>query len=196
MFTGIIEGIGIVVSAEPGALTVELPENLGALALGESVAIDGVDLTVTTLEGRVFSANVMPETYRRSTLGNFEPGRRVNMERAVLPTTRLSGHLVRGVVEGTAAVLDVAPEADALIYHLSTETELLEHVTLKGPVALDGTSLTVIDLSSDGFVVSVVAYSQSHTTITERHAGDLVNVETDLLRRYVDAAVARRLEDR
>jgi riboflavin synthase len=196
MFTGLIEGIGIVVSAEPGALTVELPENLGDLARGESVAIDGVDLTITTLEGRVFSANVMPETYRRSTLGNFEPGRRVNIERAVLPTTRLSGHLVRGVVEGTATVLDVAPEADALIYHLSTETELLEHVTLKGPVALDGASLTVIDLSSDGFAVSVVAYSQSHTTITERHAGDLVNVETDLVARYVGAAVARRLEDR
>ena len=196
MFTGIIEGIGIVVSAEPGALTVELPENLGEFALGESVAIDGVDLTVTSLQGRVFSANVMPETYRRSALGNFEPGRRVNMERAVLPTTRLSGHLVRGVVEGTATVLDAAPEGDALIYYLSTETELLEHVALKGPVAVDGASLTVIDLSSEGFAVSVVAYSRSHTTITERHTGDPVNVETDLLARYVDAAVARRLEDR
>lgn len=194
MFTGIIQGIGIVVSAAPGVLTVKLLENLDDLALGESVAIDGVDLTVTTLEGRVLSANVMPETYRRSTLGNFEPGHRVNMERAVLPTTRLSGHLVQGVVEGTATVLGAAPEGDALIYHLFTDTELLKHVTLKGPVALDGASLTVIDLSSDGFAVSVVAYSQSHTTITERHAGDLVNVETDLVARYVDAAVARRLE--
>ena len=138
MFTGIIEEIGIVLAVGPGEITVGAEAVMSDLALGQSIAIDGVDLTVATLTERSFHANVMAETYRRSTLGMPKPGRRVNLERAVLPTTRLSGHIVRGVVEGTAQVEDVSSEADTLILRFSTPPELLDRMVVKGPVAVDG----------------------------------------------------------
>lgn len=193
MFTGIIEAIGTVVTAASGGLTIEAAGIMSGLVLGESVAVDGVDLTVSTVVADSFSANVMPETYRRSTLANLPPGRRVNLERSVLATTRLSGHIVRGVVEGTARVEHVAAEDDALVYRFSAGHDLVDHMVLKGPVAVDGASFTIVDLTRNSFSVSVVSYSQTHTTITDRTVGDLVNVETDILGRYVEAAVKRHL---
>ena len=195
MFTGIIEEMGIVLAVGPGEITVGAEAVMSDLALGQSIAIDGVDLTVAALTERSFHANVMAETYRRSTLGPLKPGRRVNLERAVFPTTRLSGHIVRGVVEGTAQVEDVSSEADALILRLSTTSELLDRMVVKGPVAVDGASFTVIARDETSFSVSIVSYSQDHTTITDRRDGDLVNVETDILARYVDAAVVRLTRD-
>jgi riboflavin synthase len=192
MFTGIIEEMGIVLAVGPGEITVGAEAVMSDLVLGQSIAIDGVDLTVAALTERSFHANVMAETYRRSTLGTQKPGRRVNLERAVLPTTRLSGHIVRGVVEGTAQVEDVSSEADALVLRFSTTPELLRRLVVKGPVAVDGASFTVIARDETSFSVSIVLYSQDHTTITDRRDGDLVNVETDILSRYVDAAVARQ----
>ncbi len=173
MFTGIIEEVGTVLAVGPGEITI------------------GVDLTVAALTERSFHANVMAETYRRSTLGMLSPGRRVNLERAVFPTTRLSGHIVRGVVEGTAQVNDVSSEADAVILRFSTTPELVDRIVVKGPVALDGASFTVIACDETSFSVSIVSYAQDHTTITDRRVGDLLNIETDTLARYVDAAVAR-----
>lgn len=193
MFTGIIEEIGIVESSAPGDLTITAETIVSDLGLGQSVAIDGVDLTVATMTSRTFSANIMAETYRRSTLGRLGAGSRVNLERAVLPTTRLSGHVVRGVVEGTATVTDVSADGDAVVYRFSTTRELTDGIMLKGPVAVDGASFTVIDRDRTSFAVSVVAYSAAHTTITERRVGDAVNVETDILARYVDSAVVRLL---
>jgi riboflavin synthase len=192
LFTGIIEEIGIVLAVGPGEITVGAEAIMSDLALGQSIAIDGVDLTVAALTERSFHADVMAETYRRSTLGMLNPWRRVNLERAVLPTTRLSGHIVRGVVEGTAQVEDVTSEAHALILRFSTTLQLLDLMVVKGPVAVDGASFTVIASDETSFSVSIVSYSQDHTTITDRRVGDLVNVETDILARYVDAAVAHR----
>jgi riboflavin synthase len=191
MFTGIIEEIGIVQDVGPGEITVGAEAVVSDLALGQSIAIDGIDLTVAALTERSFHANVMAETYRRSTLAMLKPGRRVNLERAVLPTTRLSGHIVRGVVEGTAQVEDASLEADALVLRFSTAPELLDSMVVKGPVAVDGASFTVIARDAKSFTVSIVSYSQDHTTIIDRQVGHLVNVETDILARYVDAAVAR-----
>ena len=198
MFTGIIEEVGTVLAVGPGDITVGAEAVMSDLSLGQSIAIDGVDLTVAAVAERVFHANVMAETYRRSTLGMLRPGRKVNLERAVLPTTRLSGHIVRGVVEGTAQVEDISSEANALILRLSTTPELLDRMVVKGPVAVDGASFTVIARDETSFSVSIVSYSQDHTTITDRRVGDLANVESDILARYVDAAVARltRGEDR
>jgi riboflavin synthase len=198
MFTGIIEEIGTVLAMAPGEITVGAETVMSDLAPGQSIAIDGVDLTVAVLNERAFDSNVMAETYRRSTLGMLSPGRKVNLERALLPTTRLSGHIVRGVVEGTAQVAEVSSEADALILRFSTTPQLLDHMLVKGPVAVDGASFTVIALDTASFSVSIVSYSQDHTTITDRRVGDLVNVESDILARYVDAAVARLVpgEDR
>jgi riboflavin synthase len=191
MFTGIIEEVGIVLAAGSGELTIGAATVMSDLALGQSVTIDGVDLTVAALTERAFHANVMAETYRRSTIGMLSPGKRVNLERAVLPTTRLSGHIVRGVVEGTAQVEGVSSEAEALILRFSTTPELLDHIAVKCPVAVDGASFTVIARDETSFSVSIVRYSQDHTTITDRCVGDLVNVETDIMARYVDAAIER-----
>jgi riboflavin synthase len=196
MFTGIIEEIGIVLAVGPGEITVGAEAVMSDLALGQSIAIDGVDLTVAALTDCSFHANVMAETYRRSTLGMLEPGRRVNLERAVLATTRLSGHIVRGVVEGTAKVEEASSEADALVLRFSTAPEFLDSMVVKGPVAVDGASFTIIARDATSFSVSIVSYSQDHTTITDRRDGDLVNVETDILARYVDAAVAHRTRGR
>ena len=191
MFTGIIEEIGVVERAGPGQITIAAGLIMPDLGLGQSVAVNGVDLTVSALTPGTFSANVMAETYRRSTLAGFPVGKRVNLERSVLPTTRLSGHIVRGVVEGTAEVLEISSDGDALIYRFSAARELLDAIVVKGPVAIDGVSLTVVDLDPTSFSVSIVAYSASHTTISERHRGDRVNIETDILARYVEAAVNR-----
>ena len=191
VFTGIIEEIGTVERTGAGEITVAAQTIMSGLGLGQSVAINGVDLTVAALTDRSFSANIMAETYRLSTLGGLRSGSRVNLERSVLPSTRLSGHLVRGVVEGTARVIDIFADGDALIYRFSTPQELLNAIVTRGPVAVDGTSFTVIDRDRTDFAVSVVAYTASHTTITATRAGDAVNIETDILARYVEAAVAR-----
>src|SRR5262249_26779670 len=124
--------------------------------LGDSVAINGVDLTVAGLDGDCFFANVMPETYRRSNLGRLRAGDRVNLERSMRPTDRLSGHIVRGVVEGVATIESFTPEADAIIVRFRPPAELLRYMVVKGPVCIDGASLTVIDKTADAFAVSLV----------------------------------------
>jgi len=140
MFTGIIEEVGEVIQAGSGLLRIRAPLVLSDAKLGDSIAINGVDLTVAEMDGDSFSANVMPETYRRSNLGQLKAGDRVNLERSVRPTDRLSGHIVRGVVEGMATVESFTPESDAVIARFRTPVELLRYMVVKGPVAIDGAS--------------------------------------------------------
>ena len=192
MFTGIIEEVGEVVEAGGGALRIRAPKVLTDARLGDSIAINGVDLTVAELDGDTFFANVMAETYRRSNLGALKPGDRVNLERSVRPTDRLSGHIVRGVVEGIAAIDSFTPEGEAIIARFRTPAELLRYMVVKGPVCIDGASLTIIDKTADSFAVSVVQYTQGHTNLLDKRPGDSVNIETDIIARYVEAAVARR----
>lgn len=122
-----------------------------------------------------FNTNVMAETYRRSTLKGLVPGRRVNLERALLPTTCLSGHLVRGVVEGTARIEERCREGDDLFHRFVVAPELLHAIVVKAPVAVDGASFTVVDRDAVSFTVPIVVYSQTHTTIAERDVGELAN---------------------
>jgi riboflavin synthase len=186
MFTGIIEEIGQVVEADSGVLRIRARQVLKDAKLGDSIAINGVDLTVAELEGDWFKSNVMPETYRRSNLGLLKPGDGVNLERSVRPTDRLSGHIVRGVVEGTATIQSMEPEGDAMIVRFRTPPELLRYMVVKGPVAIDGTSLTIIDKTADTFTVSLVQYTLEHTNILRKGVGDSVNIETDIIARYVE----------
>lgn len=186
MFTGIIEEVGEVVEATTGVLRIQARQILGDAQLGDSIAINGVDLTVAEMDGSSFKANVMPETYRRSNLGGLQRGDTVNLERSVRPTDRLSGHIVRGVVEGTATVQSVEPEADAIIVRFRTPAELLRFMVIKGPVAIDGASLTIIDKTADSFAVSLVQYTQEHTNLLRKRPGDSVNIETDIIARYVE----------
>ncbi|MGD0947961.1 MAG: riboflavin synthase [Candidatus Binatia bacterium] len=186
MFTGIIEEVGEVVEAGSGVLRIRARQVIEDAKLGDSIAINGVDLTVAEREGDWFKANVMPETYRRSNLGILKPGDGVNLERSVRPTDRLSGHIVRGVVEGTATIQSMEPEGDAMIVRFRTPPELLRYMVVKGPVAIDGASLTIIDKTDDTFAVSLVQYTLEHTNVLRKRIGGSVNIETDIIARYVE----------
>ena len=192
MFTGIVEEVGTVQEAGDGVLRIAARVVLEDAALGDSIAINGVDLTVAQRDATSFLANVMPETYRRSGLGRLRAGDRVNLERSVRLADRLSGHIVRGVVEGTGAVVAFRPEADAVIATYAAAADLLQHMVVKGPICIDGASLTIIAKDATTFAVSLVQYTQEHTNLLDRKPGDLVNLETDILARYVDELLTAR----
>ena len=192
MFTGIIEEVGTIREAAAGMLRIAAARVLEDAALGDSIAVNGVDLTVAQLEGSAFVANVMPETYRRSNLVELRVGSRVNLERALRPTDRLSGHIVRGVVEGTGVLRTRQPEGEAIIATYEAPPDLLRYMIVKGPVCIDGASLTIVAKSATTFSVSLVQYTQEHTNLTQRGPGEQVNLETDIIARYVGQLLAER----
>ncbi len=192
MFTGIVEEVGRVVEAREGLIRIRADRILEDTRLGDSISINGVDLTVMEIQDGVMSFNAMPETYRRSNLGQLVEGSTVNLERSVRPTDRLSGHIVRGVVEGTGTLESTKSEADALILTYRAPKDLLQYVVVKGPVCIDGASLTVIEKTDETFSVSLVQYTQEHTNHVSRKPGDVVNLETDILARYVGAILEAR----
>ncbi|MCL4230586.1 MAG: riboflavin synthase [Dehalococcoidia bacterium] len=190
MFTGIIEEVGEVVEAGEGTLRIRAPLVLADSRLGDSIAINGVDLTVASIDGDTFFANLMPETYRRSNLGDLRPGDLVNLERSVRPADRLSGHIVRGVVEGVGTLHSLVPEGDAIIARFLAPPALLRYMVVKGPVSIDGISLTIIAKDAESFSVSLVQYTQEHTNLVNRRPGDRINLETDIIARYVEQFVS------
>lgn len=194
MFTGIIEEVGEIAESADGLLRIAAPMILEDAQLGDSIAINGVDLTVAHIESGQFLANLMPETYRRSNLGDLRVGDRVNLERSVRPMDRLSGHIVRGVVEGRGSFRARRPEADAIVAAYDAPQDLLRHMIVKGPICIDGVSLTIIDKDETGFAVSLVQYTQEHTNLLDRQPGDAVNLETDILARYVDELLEMKLD--
>jgi len=192
LFTGIIEEVGRVEEAGEGFLWIRAPYVLGDAHLGDSIAINGVDLTVAEIQDGRFFANLMPETYRRSNLGELAAGDLVNLERSVRPQDRLSGHIVRGVVEGVGSLHSLTPESDAIIARFLAPPELLRYMVVKGPVCIDGASLTIIAKDAESFSVSLVQYTQEHTNIVARKPGDHINLETDIIARYVEQFVTGR----
>lgn len=193
MFTGIIEELGTVREATEGKLIIDARKVLRGASLGDSIAVNGVDLTCADLDEEGFHANVMPETYRRTNLGDLKPGDLVNLERALTLADRLGGHLVRGVVEATGTLESLTPEGDAVIARYRAPAEILRYVVVKGPITVDGVSLTVIDRTAEGFAVSLVEYTQQHTNLTRRRSGDRVNLESDIIARYVAQLLEERL---
>lgn len=191
MFTGIVEEVGRVRSSERGTLVVEYSA-LDYVAPGDSIAVNGCDLTVTELSGGTMTFNCMPETYRRTNLGELKAGDPVNLERSVTPTTRLSGHIVRGVIEATGSVHSFTPEEDAILARFEAPEDILRHTIVKGPVTIDGVSLTVVAKDAATFTVSLVQYTQQHTNIMSKKPGDSVNLESDIIARYVDQLLAER----
>lgn len=192
MFTGIVEEVGTVVEAGEGTLRIRAPFILTDSKLGDSIAINGVDLTVAEMDGETFFANLMPETYRRSNLGDLKVGDVVNLERSCRPTDRLSGHIVRGVVEGTGTLHSMTPEGEAIIARFLTPKELLRYMVVKGPVCIDGISLTIVAKDEESFSVSLVQYTQEHTNLVARKPGDRINLESDIIARYVENLLAGR----
>jgi riboflavin synthase len=192
VFTGIVEEVGTVVEAGPGTLRIRAPLILSDAKLGDSIAINGVDLTVAEINGQTFFANLMPETYRRSNLGELRTGDLVNLERSVRPSDRLSGHIVRGVVEATCTLASMTPEGEAVIARFEAPPEYLRYMVVKGPVCVDGISLTIIAKDDVSFSVSLVQYTQDHTNLKRRNPGDSINLETDILARYVEQLLEER----
>lgn len=195
MFTGIVEEVGEVTAVSGATLRVRATHVLEGTKLGDSIAIDGVDLTVATIDGDELQFEVMPETFRQSTLGRAAPGIYVNLERSLRPQDRISGHIVRGVVEGTGVLAARVDDGDAIILTFSSSSTLIDRMVERGPVCVDGVSLTVIQKTDDTFSVSVVGFTQENTTLLQRAVGDAVNIETDILMRYVVQAAAARLRE-
>jgi len=192
MFTGIIEEVGTVLEADEGRLRIGCDVVLEDTKPGDSIAVNGVDLTVVRMDGESLSFDCMPETYRRSNLGGLQPGDSVNLERSLTPTTRISGHIVRGVVEATGALMSMTPEGEAMLARYSAPADILRHTVVKGPITIDGVSLTVIAKDAESFTVSLVQYTQEHTNLMRREQGASVNLESDIIARYVDQLLAER----
>ncbi len=192
MFTGIIEEVGEVLEADEGRLRIGCRLILGDTKPGDSIAVNGVDLTVVRMDGESMAFDCMPETYRRSNLGELRPGDEVNLERSLTPTTRISGHIVRGVVEATGTLMSMTPEGEAALARYSAPADILRHTVVKGPITIDGVSLTVIAKDTESFTVSLVQYTQEHTNLTGKKPGASVNLESDIIARYVDQLLSER----
>jgi riboflavin synthase len=186
MFTGIVEEIGVVREINPGRLAVTARKVLEGTELGDSVAINGVCLTVTSISSDSFFVDIMPETIRRTNIGRLHYGDQVNLERALLLGGRLGGHYVQGHVDDTGKVLSVKTEGEALIVKMSAPPRLMRYIVNKGFIAVDGASLTVIDPDGFSFSVSLVSYTRIQTTLGIKKPGDVVNLEVDIIAKYVE----------
>ena len=195
MFTGIIEEIGTVRSIRGGGsgvvLDIEASKVLEGTATGDSIAVNGVCLTVTPGSGH-FTADAMPETLRRTSLGGLRPGSKVNLERAMVCGGRFGGHLVSGHVDACGRVADLVRDGIALVMRVSVPSDVLRYVTRKGSVTLDGVSLTVASVSDSdsSFTVSLIPHTMASTTLHLLKPGSPVNVEVDMLARYVERLLA------
>mgnify|MGYP001035184339 CR=1 FL=1 len=192
MFTGIIEEVGIVKSVRPGQITVSATKVLQGMKLGDSLAINGACLTISALDANSFSVDIMPETLRRTNLGLLRPGSEVNLERPLMIGGRLGGHLVQGHVDATGRVLSLVPEERALIARYTAPQEIMRYVVEKGFIAVDGVSLTVISCDTTSFSVSLVTYTLEHTILGSKRPGDLVNLEVDIMAKYLEKVKERR----
>jgi riboflavin synthase len=192
MFTGIVEEIGIVKETSRDRLAFEAHKVLEGTKVGDSMAVNGVCLTVVSLENYGFSVNVMPETLRCTNLGSLHYNDQVNLERALVLGGRLGGHLVLGHVEDMGEVMDVTSEETARIMRISAPAKLMPYIVDKGFTAVDGVSLTIVDLDDFSFVVSLVAYTMENTTLRRKRPGDVVNLEADIIAKYVENLKERK----
>ncbi|WP_342316986.1 riboflavin synthase [Lysobacter sp. FW306-1B-D06B] len=197
MFTGIIEGVGRLAATEHRGGDVRLSVEVGtlpfdAVQLGESIAVNGVCLTVIEFDARGFAADASNETLALTTLGALAVGDAVNLERAMRPTDRLGGHLVSGHVDGVGRVERIEPDARAQRWRFTAPAPLLRYIAKKGSICVDGVSLTVNEADDTGFEVALIPHTVAHTRFAHTNVGDAVNLEIDLVARYVERLLADR----
>jgi riboflavin synthase len=192
LFTGIVEEVGSVRTVAPGRLVINAKRVTWGTNLGDSIAVNGCDLTAVYLDEDGFHANVIEETYRRTNLGDLKPGDPVNLERALTLSGRIGGHLLRGVIEHTGTIESFTPEEHSVVARFRAPPEILRYVIVKGPIAVNGVSLTVIDRDDATFAVGLIPFTQANTNLMSRRPGDRVNLESDIIARYVEQLLDER----
>lgn len=190
LFTGIIEEVGHIRQMGGGQLAIDCRKVVGDVALGDSIAVNGVCLTVTSFDKNHFTADVMPETVRRTSLSELKKGSPVNLERALTLASRLGGHIVSGHIDGTGVIVSFKEEGNAILMKIAAGPELLRYVVEKGSVALDGISLTVAAVTNKDFTVSLIPHTREVTNLGSKKAGSRINIETDVLGKYVEKMLA------
>lgn len=186
MFTGIVEETGRVISVQPEKLVFSASTVLQGLEQGGSIAVNGVCLTATAFDASSFTVNIMQETLKRSNLGLLRPGDEVNLERPLTMSKPLGGHMVQGHVDGTGKIVSISHGGGASVIRIEAPHEVMRYIVEKGFIAVDGISLTVVDYDATGFRVSIVSFTGQHTLLGKRRIGDIVNLEVDIIAKYVE----------
>ena len=190
MFTGLVEEVGTIQNIRRGqrscVLTIGCKTVLEGSKIGDSIAVNGVCLTVTGMGGSYYTADVMSETMNRSSLGQLSQGARVNLERAMPADGRFGGHIVSGHIDGTGRVWQIQPDDNAIWYTIEAESNLLRYIVEKGSITIDGISLTVAYVDEECFKVSIIPHTQQVTALHDRKIGDVVNLECDIIGKYVE----------
>ena len=196
MFTGIIEDIGTIAAIEKKSgswvFVIRTALESGSVREGDSVSVDGVCLTATKFGNGTFGADASLETLRLTTLKDKGPGQRVNLERAMSADGRFGGHIVTGHVDGTGTISDIRSEGDSVRITIEISLDLARQIVKKGSVAIDGISLTVNDQSDNKFTINIIPYTASRTTLLEKNQRDKINIETDIIGKYVDSFLKKR----
>ncbi|MCI5043882.1 MAG: riboflavin synthase [Aquisalinus sp.] len=193
MFTGLIEEIGQVadISQADQKYTLNISANkiLQDVAVGDSIAVNGVCLTVTSFTHEAFTVDAVPETLARTNLGDLVSSSRVNLERSATPQTRLGGHYVQGHVDGTGVVESFREDKEAIWVTIKTDPGLMKYIVSKGYITIDGTSLTVVDTGADWFNITLIPHTQEHITLPRKSVGERVNLEADIIAKYVEKLI-------
>lgn len=189
MFTGIVEEIGTVKKIARGQkayLEIQADKIFSDIHIGDSIAVNGVCLTVTGFSGKIFTADVMNETFSRSSLGSLKTGSHVNLERAMSANGRFGGHIVSGHIDGTGKITNIKKDGNAVWYKISADENIIKYTVEKGSIAIDGISLTVARVEKDNFSVSIIPHTSEETILSEKKTGDTVNLENDIIGKYVE----------
>ena len=189
MFTGIIEEVGFLKNFDGERIEIFCKKVLEDTKIGDSICTNGICLTVTEIAENFFAADVMPETFRKTSLSELHTGGIVNLERALKISDRFGGHIVAGHVDGTGKILNFNADGNAIFIKISAEKNLLRQIAAKGSVALDGISLTVVDAGEENFSVSMIPHTREVTNFKSKRVGNLVNIETDVLAKYIDRLI-------
>ena len=193
MFTGIVEEIGTINNLVNSVLTIQAEKVLTDIKLGDSIAVNGTCLTVVNFTESKFSVDLAPETLRRTTFGDLNPGDTVNLERALAANDRFGGHMVQGHVDATGRVISIRDEGDSSIFRISNPKRLKPYLVEKGFIAIDGISLTIVKALTSSFTLSVIPYTRINTNLRDQQIGGKVNLEVDILAKYVENLMAQRL---
>ena len=190
MFTGMVEEVGRIITADrkgnSARLKIEAEKVLEDIKIGDSIAVNGICLTVTSFGKNYFTADVMHETLRRSSIGEAASGSPVNLERAMAANGRFGGHIVTGHIDGTGTICEVKSDEIAICYSMKAPEKIMHYIVEKGSIAIDGISLTVARLTDDSFSVSVIPHTGEETTLLTKKPGDIVNLENDIVGKYVE----------